>query len=168
METLPLYEGARQVGTVRWAREGLYIHVEAAAERRAGICRAYLRCENGEKLLGVLEPEGELLRCERRFAAQQLRSLGPFLAGELRQAGDDGWRPFAGGLGAYWDGRLAGTEGALVREEGARRLLAVPLDAARAFPLMELFCLAEPRDIGGSPCAVFAFSSGNEPLPPEA
>ncbi|MGM9661530.1 MAG: hypothetical protein ACI3WR_00365 [Oscillospiraceae bacterium] len=168
MNELPLLlEGGAPAGKLRWVQEGLYYQIEALADqRREGIYRAYLSCENGERLLGVMEPRGQGMYCRKRFAEQQLRGLGRWQGGLLRRSGGDGgWQPYAGELGGEWGGRV-GAEGALTRPEGELRLVALPYDRGAPFPLTELFCLAQLRQIGGRRYVVYAFSPEGKPVLP--
>lgn len=165
MEELILYaEDGGAVGTLRWKREGLYVELEALTERRfEGIIRAYLRCESGERLLGVMEPFGGGMRCRRRFAEMQLRPLGRWQSGILRfSSGETGWMSYAGEITGEWSRRLT-AEGILTKPEGALRLVALPYGMGEAFPLTELFCLAEIREIRGRRYVVYAFSGEGTP-----
>lgn len=165
MEELTLYTGdGRAAGRLRWKREGLYVDVEALTDRPfSGIGRAYLRCEDGERLLGVMEPFGGGMRCRRRFAEMQLRGLGRWQSGILRLAGDgEDWSPYAGEIPGLWGRRIA-ADGVLTKAEGTLRLAALPYGAGEAFPLTELFCLAEIREIRGQRYVVYAFSSEGAP-----
>lgn len=167
MEELTLYfEDGRPAGRLRWRREGLYTELEALTERPfAGIGRAYLLGEGGERLLGVMEPWEGAMRCRRRFAEMQLRGLGRWQSGLLRLGGGEGdWTPYAGEVRGEWSRRLART-GALTRREGALQRVALPYGEGEEFPLTELFCLAEIRVLRGQRYVVYAFSGEGRPVP---
>ena len=168
MNELPLFaEHGAQVGKLRWTQEGLYLQLEARTEgRREGIFRAYLRGENGEKLLGVMEPEGNGMACRKRFAEPQLRALGRWKGAVLRKSGEEGWRDYRGEVPGNWSRRLA-VEGALQRKEGQHYLVALPYPEGEAFPFTELFCLARIRRIAGRRYVVYTFSEGGEPMLPQ-
>lgn len=153
------------VGTLRGQREGLYVALEAATPRCfAGIGRVYLRGGGGERLLGVMEPFGGGMRCRRRFAEMQLRTLGSIESAVLRVAGDEtDWAAYGGELAGEWGRRLAG-KGALWRREGELLLLALPYGEGAEFPLTELFCLAEIRILQGKRHVVYAFTGEGKPV----
>ncbi|MGM9618259.1 MAG: hypothetical protein ACI3W8_00250 [Oscillospiraceae bacterium] len=167
MNELPLLlEGGAPVGKLRWAQEGLYYQIEALADqRREGICRAYLSGENGERLLGVMEPRGQGMYCRKRFAEQQLQGLGRWQGGVLRRSGDGAWQPYGGELAGEWGSRIR-AEGTLTRLAGSLRLVALPYDQGAPFPLTELFCLAQLRQIGGRRYVIYAFSPEGTPVLP--
>ena len=75
------------------------------------------------------------------------------------------WKPLTHPERAFqtpWLRQLLGREPeALIREEGARRCVAVPYDPARPFPLTRLFCFAQIRRIAGRNWAVFRFDGEN-------
>lgn len=166
MEGYTLYgEDGRAVGTLRRRQEGLYVELEARTPRPfPGIGRVYLRCAHGERLLGVMEPFGGGMRCRRRLAEPQLRPLGPCESAVLRvSGGDEDWVPYADGIAGEWGRRLAEL-GALTRRERAYQLVAIPYPPGAAFPLTELFCLAQVRTIRGARHVVYAFSADGEPV----
>ena len=165
MNELPLFaENGRPAGRLRWKKEGLYIELEALTDQPfAEIVRAYLRCEGGERLLGVMEPWGGGMRCRKRFAEPQLRSLGRWQGGILRRSGEPLWSPYGGEIKGEWGKRLP-REGVLTRKEGALRLAALPYPVGESFPLTELFCLAEIRQIGGLRYVVYTFSEEGKPV----
>lgn len=165
MNELPMFsENGRPAGKLRWKKEGLYVEVEALTEYPFdGIGRAYLRCEGGERLLGVMEPCGGIMRCRKRFAEPQLRPLGRWQGGILRCGVEPCWSPYAGEVRGEWGKRLS-WDGVLTRKEGALRLAALPYPPSQPFPLTELFCLAEIREIAGQRYVVYAFSEQGEPV----
>ena len=165
MNELPVFsENGMQLGKLRWTQEGLYMQTEARTEQRlSGICRAYLRCENGERLLGVMEPEGQGMVCRKRFAEPQLRGLGRWQGVILRGSGG-GWQTYGGEIAGNWGKRLAKETMALLWREGELLLVALPYPPGEEFPFVELFCLAEIMQIGGGRYVVYAFSREGKPV----
>ena len=164
MNELPLFaDNGVPVGKLLWSREGLYVQLEARSERRFdGICRAYLKGEAGEQLLGVLEPEGQGMVCRKRFAEPQLRYLGRWQGAVLRKNGERGWQPYCGEVVGNWGKRLA-REGTLIRRQGELLLAALPYPPGGEFPFTELFCLAEIFEIGGLRYVVYSFTEEGKP-----
>ena len=164
MNELPLtMENGVRCGVQRWTEEGLYLQMEARTDsRREGIVRAFLRCENGERLLGVMEPEGQGMVCRKRFAQPQLQGLGRWKGAVLRKSGESGWQEYRGEVAGNWGKRLA-LDGALQKEEGACRLVALPYPEGAVFPFTELFCLAHIRRIDGQRYVVYGFTDSGEP-----
>lgn len=165
MNELPLFaENGVPAGKLLWTQEGLYLQMEARTEKRwDGICRAYLRGEHGELLLGVLEPEGQGMVCRKRFAQPQLRYLGYWQGAVLRKNGERGWQPYGGEVTGNWGKRLL-REGALFRRQGNQLLVALPYPPGGEFPFTELFCLAEIFEMGGLRYVVYTFSEEGKPM----
>ena len=165
MNELPLFaENGVHAGKLLCSQEGLYIQMEARTDCRwDGICRAYLKGEYGEQLLGVLEPEGQGMVCRKRFARPQLQHLGNWQGAVVRRTGERGWQPYCGEVAGNWGKRLT-REGALLRRQGNLLLVALPYPAGGEFPFAELFCLAEIFAIGGQRYVVYAFSEEGKPV----
>jgi hypothetical protein len=95
--------------------------------------------------------------------------LGRLLRGELRPAGEKKalWEPLKQPEQVFhtpWLRRqLQGVSGALTRQAGERRYLAVPYEPGEPFPLTPLFCFAACRRIAGADYLVFCF--GQEEWP---
>lgn len=163
MHTVPILQGSREIGTVSVQEEGLYLRFAARTYRCFdGIYRAYLQFENGERLLGVMEPSSSGMRCVRCFAKQQLCGLGALQSVALRTKEEACWQSY--------DGRLPGTfasqipkEGAIQCREGDMTLIALPYAVDAPFPLSELFCLASIRHISGNLYVVYRFSKNGTP-----
>lgn len=164
MNELPLFaENGVPAGKILWSKEGLYLQIEARTERRwDGICRAYLKGEHGEQLLGVMEPDGQGMRCRKRFAEPQLRFLGRWQGAVLRKSGECGWQPYSGEVPGNWGKRIV-REGTLVRRQGDLLLVALPYPPGEEFPFTELFCLAEIFEIGGLRYVVYTFTEEGKP-----
>lgn len=164
MNELPLFaDNGVPAGKLLWSKEGLYLQLEARAEGCFdGICRAYLKGEQGEQLLGVMEPEGQGMVCRKRFAEPQLRHLGRWQGAVLRKNGERDWQPYDGEVAGNWGKRL-GREGTLLRRQGNLLLVALPYPPGGEFPFTELFCLAEIFEIGGLRYVVYTFTQEGKP-----
>ena len=163
MYTVPLLQGGREIGTVRVREEGLYLRFTARMNGcTEGIRRAYLQFENGEQLLGVMEPDGSGMCCTRCFAKQQLCRLGALCAASLRGRDEICWQSYDGRLPGRFAAQIRKT-GSLQRREGDSILLALPYSADAPFPLTELFCLASFSQIDGRDYIVYRFSEQGIP-----
>lgn len=65
---------------------------------------------------------------------------------------------------ARLDCALARTRGALCCRQGDGNLLALPYAPDAPFPLTELFCLAQVREIAGKRYVVYHLDSQNSPI----
>lgn len=152
-----------EIGSVHVREEGLYLRFSARTQcRLAGICRAYLRFENGEKLLGVMEPSPGGMSCTRCFAKQQLRALGALRFVTLRTEEEKCWQAYDGRLPGSFAARLP-QAGILQRREEDTLLLALPYRTDAPFPLTELFCFASVSHIDGRDYIVYRFSDKGTP-----
>ena len=84
----PIYDGREVVGTLRVRREGLYAVFRAELPRREGLRRLWL-CGRAESVcFGVLEPQGGLLRLEKKLSRAACASLPePLLYAALQPSG---------------------------------------------------------------------------------
>ena len=124
--------------------------------------------DRGELRLGVVEPQNGI---RRRFSHQMTAPLGKLLRGELRPAGDrteENWtaapEPDRLFRTPWLRRQLRDVRGALTRTAEAGRFLALPYDEKQPFPLTPLFCLAQPRNIGGKRYLVYAFDGKEWPV----
>ena len=155
-------------------REGLYVRFTARGKLPdSSLWCAWMVGERGELRLGVLEPEGERGAVCRRFSAREAESRGRILRCELRRAGEEPvvWTA-VGNPGelfcVQWlKDRLMGAEGALTCRKDGRRLLALPWDKRRPFPLVPLFCLGRLQCIGSRYYIVYSFGENDRPVPAE-
>lgn len=174
VERFPLLREGKTGGEVILERQGLYARFTARAFLPdQGLWCAWLVGERGELRLGVLEPEGEQGTICRRFSGMETAGLGPILRGELRRAGEapKAWTAVGNAESLFqWEwlrGQLRGFSGGLTcREEGVR-LLAMPWDKRKPFPLVPLFCLGTLRCIGSRYYIVYAFSEDDRPILPK-
>lgn len=68
-------EGERCVGTLTLRRDGLYTLVEAAAEPRGELTRLYIAGAGKSACLGLMKPEGGLVKLRRRLTRLELQAL---------------------------------------------------------------------------------------------
>ena len=159
MEQLPLYcQGERRGEVVLslWGPNGARTEIAAAMDDPGdGLYRAFLLGEGGELPLGVLAPEGQCLRVTRRFSPSEMGRAGAVRHGLRRlsyafERGGEPWQAVTDGFfRRRFQGRLRSGEGALWQKEGDGRVLAIPWDCGRPFPLMELMCFVRLRQMKG-------------------
>jgi len=174
MDKFPLLLDGRPVGELSAEREGLYTWFAARCPLPEGLWCAWAVGDRGELRLGVLEPEGRQGgggTIRRRFSRQLTAPLGRLLRGEVRPAGvrePESWIPAPAPdqlFRAPWlRQRLKGTQGALTRQAGETRYLALPYDRGKPFPLTTLFCFAHVRKIGAACYVVYAFDGQERPI----
>ncbi len=175
MERFLLLRDGQNRGELLAEREGLYTRFSARGRIPEGeeLWCVWLIGERGERKLGVLEPDGEWGCVCRRFSGGELAPLGCVLRGELRRVGEERpvWEKAAEPSGLFqapWlRERLQGLQGGLTRQDGERRMLALPWDKRRPFPLEPLFCLATLQCIGNRYYVVYAFDREERPVIPE-
>ena len=169
MDKFSLLWDGKAIGELSVEREALYTWFTARCRLPGeGIWCAWAVGDGGELRLGVVEPQNGI---RRRFSRQMTAPLGKLLRGELRPAGDRAAENWAAapepdrlfrtpGLRR----QLRGIQGALIRTAGEVRLLALPYDAKKPFPVTPLFCLAQPKEIGGKLYVVYAFDGKEWPV----
>jgi hypothetical protein len=172
MIRLPVLLDGKTVGELTVERDGLYACAAAECMLPEGEpMRLYAVGRQGETRLGIPAPERGRFTLRRRIAAAEISRAGELLRGELRLCNGEKaeqWEPerqlqrLLSPAGA----RAQSAEGALSRQEGEARLLALPYDERRPFPIPGLFCFARIRRIGGQRYAVFAFSKDGQPVFP--
>ena len=173
MDKFPLMLDGRPAGELIAEREGLYTWFSARCPLPEGLWCAWAVGDRGELRLGVLEPEGSQCAIRRRFSGRLTAPVGRLLRGEVRPAGaraEEDWAPAAAPdqlFRAPWlRQRLKGARGALTRQAGNLRYLALPYDRERPFPLTTLFCFAHLRRIGEAAYIVYAFDGEERPVFP--
>lgn len=170
MERLTMYREGRPVGELAVISEALYTRFRVSCDLCGEVIfRAFALGEKGEIPLGVLEPVSGRLKLERSLSRTQTESAGRLLRGEVRSGeGRPGgeWHPAGADFFQRTPFRhqMEGVEGALWRQEGGCRLLALPYSPDKEFPLTGLFCLARLREIGGRVYAVYAFDEQEFPV----
>lgn len=169
MDKFPLLWEGKTVGELSVEHESLYTWFAARCRLPGeGIWCAWVVGDGGELRLGVVEPQNGI---RRRFSRQMTAPLGRLLHGEVRPAGGRTAEIWAAApepdhlFRTPWLRRqLRGIQGVLTRTAGEVRLLALPYDGKRAFPLTPLFCLARPKEIEGKRYLIYAFDEKEWPV----
>ena len=156
----PLYLQDRRIGTLHISCEGdnTCFEVDCFTPQRQ-MSRIYAQGEHRRLLLGVLE-SGDI-RLKRRFSKYLTAPMGRMVCAQAEPspAGRDSWHK-------VMPGEISGfdlPDGTLTAKQSSLRLLALPYDETQPFPLVELFCFAEIREIRGSCYAVVAIDDRGEP-----
>ena len=171
MDKFPLTWEGRHVGELTLETEPLYTWFTARCRLPGeGLWCAWAVGDRGELRLGVLEPQGDRAVIRRRFSRAMTAPVGKPVRGEVRPAGGSGvWEEVAAPDTLFrtpWlRHQLRGVSGAMTGKQGNNRLLALPYDPAKPFPLPPLFCLARVRMIRGKPYVVYAFDEKEWPVP---
>ena len=169
MDKFPLLWEGKAIGELSAEQETLYTWFTVRC-RLPGedIWCAWAVGDRGELRLGVVEPQNGI---RRRFSHQMTAPLGKLLRGELRPAGDrteENWtaapEPDRLFRTPWLRRQLRDVRGALTRTAETGRFLALPYDEKQPFPLTPLFCLAQPRNIGGKRYLVYAFDGKEWPV----
>lgn len=167
MQQFPILLDGREIGTA--CLDGARCTARCRVPED-GLYRAYLRGAQGEALIGVLEPRAGAAYAERRLTEAERAALGTiaeaYAARSFAFAPED-WQPLP--PGAFFrdealNRALAQIPGAQTCREGGGRLLALPFDPCRPFPLQELFCFARIRRVGGGLCAVYRVDGQGRPI----
>ena len=169
MDKFPLLWEGKAIGELSAEQETLYTWFTVRCRLPGeGIWCAWAVGDRGELRLGVVEPQNGI---RRRFSHQMTAPLGKLLRGELRPAGDrteENWtaapEPDRLFRTPWLRRQLRDVRGALTRTAEAGRFLALPYDEKQPFPLTPLFCLAQPRNIGGKRYLVYAFDGKEWPV----
>ena len=169
MDKFPLLWEGKAIGELSVEQEALYTWFTVRCRLPGeGIWCAWAVGDRGELRLGVVEPQNGI---RRRFSRQMTAPLDKLLRGELRPAGDrteENWtaapEPDRLFRTPWLRRQLRDVRGALTRTAEAGRFLALPYDEKRPFPLTPLFCLAQPRNIGGKRYLVYAFDGKEWPV----
>ncbi len=169
MDKFPLLWKGSALGELSVEQEALYTWFTAHCRLpEEGIWCAWAVGDRGELRLGVVEPQNGI---RRRFSRQMTAPLGKLLRGELRPAGDRAAETWAAVqepdrlFRTPWLRRqLRGVQETMTRTTGGTRLLALRYDEKKSFPLTPLFCLAQPKDIGGKRYVVYAFDEKEWPV----
>lgn len=173
MDKFPLLWEGKPLGELTTEREALYTWFAVRCRLPGeGLWCAWAVGERGELRIGVLEPAGDRAAIRRRFSDRMTAPLGNLMRGELRPAaGETGtWEPVSEPERLFrtpWlQKQLRGARGALLRREGKMRLLALPYDKEKPFPLTALFCFACIKRIRGQTYAVYGFDEKDWPVFP--
>lgn len=171
MDKYPLYLDGRSVGALTVTDCGMYADYRAVCRTAgSGLLRAYLVGERSEMLLGVLAPEGGAFTIGRRFSRRETENLGRIIRCEARRNGQQAWEcasaPEQLLSNPFFSHMLQGLSGVLSRREGERRLIAIPWNPTKPFPMTPLFCFAKICRMEDMGYVVFAFDGKERPLMP--
>lgn len=171
MDKYPLYLDGRPAGELTVTDSGMYADYRAVCHGVGPtLLRAYLVGERSEMLLGVLAPEGGAYTIRRRLSHRETANLGKLVRCEARRDGEQAWERVSAPerllSTPFFSRMLQGLPGVLSRQRGDRRLVAVPYDPAKPFPMTPLFCFAKICQIEGAKYVVFAFDARETPQMP--
>ena len=148
--------------------EALYTVFDVSCPKRKGLWCAWAVGRTGRLRIGVLEPEAGCLYIRRRFSHELTAPLGTVLRGELRSLTEERehWEPlYLDSLkSSYLRCQLGPLPGVLTCRMDGSRLIAVPRDDSRPFPLEAMFCFASSRPVKGRSCWVFRFDGREWPV----
>lgn len=176
-KTLPLYLGPSVIGSV--TLEGDENRLFAVAKTYAtikGICRAYIKSQDGTLLIGVLSPEGSFFSAERTFTKESLlrEKISPediSFAYAIYKESPHTPSPYTwteiGELPEILSKNkitqtLARHHGVMTDDPISPKALAVPLFTGRPFPRPDVLCLMTPLKINGEFFGVCGISENGE------
>lgn len=177
-KTLPLYLGPSVIGSAVISDDGKNLSLSATTYASIdGICRAYVRGDGGELLVGVLSPDG------RRFSAKKTVSPSSLSAARLsfdrityafvsrtdEQIAEEKFFRFRGDIPELLLRdkticALARASGTLTDNPTAPTKLAIPLFTGLPFPRPDILCLLTPRKIGDSFYGILGISEKGAPI----
>ena len=167
MDKYPILDGEQAVGELTVTPEALYTAFDVSCPRREGLWCAWAVGRTGRLRIGVLEPEAGYLRIRRRFSRELTAPLGTVLRGELRSLNEERerWEPLGPDTlkSPYLHRQLGPLPGVMTCRTDGCRLIAVPRDDSRPFPLEAMFCFASSRPVKGRSCWVFRFDGREWP-----
>lgn len=168
MDKYPVFRDDQTVGELTVTPEALYTAFDVSCPGQEGLWCAWAVGETGSLRIGVPEPENGCLHIRRRFSRQLTEPLGTVLRGELHPLGEarEHWEPLRTETlqSACLRRQLGAVPGVLTCRTEKHRLIAVPRDDGRPFPLEAMFCFAHPRHLKGEDYWVFHFDSREWPV----
>ena len=168
MDKYPVLEGDQATGEMTVTPEALYTVFDVSCPKRKGLWCAWAVGRTGRLRIGVLEPEAGCLYIRRRFSHELTAPLGTVLRGELRSLTEERehWEPLNldSLKSSYLRCQLGPLPGVLTCRMDGSRLIAVPRDDSRPFPLEAMFCFASSRPVKGRSCWVFRFDGREWPV----
>ena len=168
MDKYPVLEGDQATGEMTVTPEALYTVFDVSCPKRKGLWCAWAVGRTGRLRIGVLEPEAGCLYIRRRFSHELTAPLGTVLRGELRSLTEERehWEPLNldSLKSSYLRCQLGPLPGVLTCRMDGSRLIAVPRDDSRPFPLEAMFCFASSRPVKGRSCWVFRFDGRECPV----
>lgn len=177
-KTLPLYLGPSVIGSVVISDDEKGLSLSATTYANIdGICRAYVKGDGGDLLIGVLSPDGH------RFSAR--KSISPSALSAEKLSFDKITYAFVSRTAEQKSesveffhlaenipellcrdkaiNALARASGTLTDNPTSPTKLAIPLFTGRPFPRPDILCLLTPKKIGDSFYGVLAISESGEP-----
>ena len=168
MDKYPVWKDGKTVGEMTVSPEALYTVFDIFCPEREGLWCVWAVGKTGTLRIGVPEPENGRLHIRRRFSRQLTAPLGTVLRGELRSLNEERehWEPLRADMlrSSYLRRRLVGLPGILTCQADDCRLIAIPRDDSKPFPLEAMFCFAQPRRLRGRNCWVFRFDRHEWPV----
>ena len=177
-KTLPLYLGASVIGSVVCRKEAhrISLHAKTYATIR-GICRAYVKGQNGNLLIGVLAPDHASFSASRAVSETSLSGAGLefdgityayALCSEKKAAiASADWSRLENIPDILYKDKavlaLAKSSDVLCDSNFSPTLIAVPLITGRPFPRPDLLCLLTPSEIDGVLYGVLGISKNGTP-----
>jgi hypothetical protein len=169
---VPLLQNGNDVGEMTMRQEGQEtVFCCRSSLSGEGLWSLWAVGDRGELRLGMPRIEGNYVVLEKRFSLRMTEPVGRLLYGELRcpqQEESLCWNPIKEGnvFHTPWLARqLQNWPGVLWCKVGKDRMVAVPYDPKRPFPLMPMFCFASLQRIdaciylvvrlNGEECPVF-------------
>ena len=167
MERFPVVCEGQASGEAEAVQERLYVRLTVRTAARNGLWCAWAVGDVGEVRIGVLEPSAGESVITRRVSGRTLAEAGRLERVEIRRAGET-WRRAGRGERVFRSARfqrqLKDAEGALTRQDGDRRRVALAREDGQPFPVPELFCLARAARIGTRDYWVFTFDAEGKPV----
>ena len=167
MDKYPVLAEGEAAGELTVVPDALYTVFDISCPGREGLWCAWAVGEKGRFRIGIPEPEGGRLHIRRRFSRQLTAPLGTVLRGELRSLDEERehWAPLKPDTlqSPYLRRSLGPLPGVLTCRSEGLRLVAVPRDDSRPFPLEAMFCFACSRRVKGRECWVFRFDGREWP-----
>lgn len=168
MDKYPVLAGEQAAGELTVTPEALYTVFDISCPQREGLWCAWAVGESGRLRIGVLEPEAGYLHIRRRFSRQLTAPMGTVLRGELCSLNEERekWVSLEPGTlkTPYLRRQLGPLPRVLTCCADGCRLIAVPRDDGRPFPLEAMFCFACSRLVKGRSCWVFRFNDREWPV----
>lgn len=177
-KTLPLYLGPSVIGSVICREDEKRVSLIAKTYATLnGICRAYVRGNEGSLLIGVLAPEGTAFSAEKSITKTALFSAGLTFDGityayalcPSKNTEDDAteWRKLDRLPEILCRDKvvcaLAKSADTLTDSNFTPTRIAVPLITDRPFPRPDILCLLTPRKINGSLYGILGISKSGAP-----
>ena len=168
----PLLQDGRNVGELTMRQEGQETIFSCRSSLPGeGLWSIWAIGEQGELRLGLPQIQGDYAVLEKRFSARMTDPVGKLLRGELRCSRQTSprlhWRMVKedGGFRTPWLARqLWNWPGVLCCAAGKERMVAVPYEPKKPFPLMPMFCFASLQSIDARAYLVVRLNEEERPI----